>query len=480
MSHRFRFAILSVIVLLFAARNLPWNLDDYDQAKQAWTSYEIVRHGHWWFQHTPQDAAASKPPLAGWCSVVFYWLLGGWWDGAWRLPSFLCALLMLWLLFRDGSRVDPQWGGMLAAGAFGLTMMTPRLATLVRTDMMLAFWIFLAGRMIWQHVRDARAWTRRERWCFCAVILASMFTKGPAACLFVLPGLAFMKWHHLRTHAAGCFWPGWWPWLLPLAVMAAWAGAGCVADAQFYQQVVLKEFLGRVTGGHKSQPVWFYATHLLHKFAPWSVLLLVLMGARRVRDALKADPSLLWLAAWIAGGFVVMSLIPSKRPDRIFPVIAPLCLLLPALLARWGAAQAGGKWPPVRCARLCLLIAAVSQAGYAAFTVGSAYRADEAALVRFCSRVRDEAARLHVEFGVCDALDEGIIIYAGKDGFIPATKAVAAFGNGSMPALILPEKLLNRRKDQLGALRVLDRVPRLPATADGYVFAIRAPERRGP
>ena len=36
-----------LIGLLFLTTNLPWHLDDYDQAKQAFTSLEMVHEGHW-------------------------------------------------------------------------------------------------------------------------------------------------------------------------------------------------------------------------------------------------------------------------------------------------------------------------------------------------------------------------------------------------------------------------------------------------
>ena len=47
--------VLFVLVLaICAVGNLPWHLDNYDQAKQAYISYEIARGGSWWYQHTPQ------------------------------------------------------------------------------------------------------------------------------------------------------------------------------------------------------------------------------------------------------------------------------------------------------------------------------------------------------------------------------------------------------------------------------------------
>src|ERR1700746_2670366 len=78
-------------VVLFLITNLPWQLDDYDQAKQAFTSFEMVKEGHWFYQHTPHERVATKPPLVGWISAAVFALTRSW-DIAWRLPSFLAAI----------------------------------------------------------------------------------------------------------------------------------------------------------------------------------------------------------------------------------------------------------------------------------------------------------------------------------------------------------------------------------------------------
>jgi 4-amino-4-deoxy-L-arabinose transferase-like glycosyltransferase len=97
-----RGTIVAFIVLFFAITNIPWTLDDYDQAKQAYTSFEMVGQGHWLYQHTPNEGVATKPPLVGWISAA---LFEGtrWWDGAWRLPSFFAALILLLLIGREAS-----------------------------------------------------------------------------------------------------------------------------------------------------------------------------------------------------------------------------------------------------------------------------------------------------------------------------------------------------------------------------------------
>src|SRR6266404_6933585 len=86
--------VAAVTILLLVVANLPWQLDDYDQAKQAFTSFEMVEHGHWFYQHTPNWWVATKPPLVGWISAGFFAITRSW-ELAWRHPSFLAALALL-------------------------------------------------------------------------------------------------------------------------------------------------------------------------------------------------------------------------------------------------------------------------------------------------------------------------------------------------------------------------------------------------
>src|SRR5689334_23976304 len=96
--------LAAVLLVLFSITNLPWELDGYDQAKQAWTSYEMVTEGHWFYQRTSDDQGlATKPPLTGWVSAAIYEVTRSW-DIAWRLPSLICGGLIAWLLFRKAGR----------------------------------------------------------------------------------------------------------------------------------------------------------------------------------------------------------------------------------------------------------------------------------------------------------------------------------------------------------------------------------------
>jgi 4-amino-4-deoxy-L-arabinose transferase-like glycosyltransferase len=462
-------AALALIIIFFCIRNLPWHLDNYDQAKQAYVSFEMIERGNWLYQHTPDGDIATKPPLAGWISAAIY-SLTAWWEGAWRLPSLLSALVLLVVLFREGEKISAQVGGLAAAGAFGLNLFTPRLATLVRTDMLLTLCIFLIGLKIFRKIRANARWSMRDRVELSVLLLGSMLIKGPIAYAFLLPGLLAFCWFCRRLKLPFNAWSGWLSWTLPLLGFLAWVGLGIAQSDEFYQQVVLKEFLGRFTMGeealHKSQPMYFYFANLLHKFAPWSVLLLLLPFAKSCRHTLRKDPALLWLVCWALGGLVMMSLIPSKRPDRIYPVIPPLCLLLAAWLP---LAAPGWKWQSRKLLTATLIIALVTTGGYTGYKVARGYSQQTDALVKFGADVRATG----IPFAAIKARDEGLLLYLREAEFVDRNDAGNLWLRGLIGGVVIDERTLQKHTGLFRDHRVLIASAKSPDASGQYVFIVR-------
>src|SRR5436309_2996476 len=246
--------VAAVTMLLFLIANLPWQLDDYDQAKQAFTSFEMIKEGRWFYQRTPHEHVATKPPLVGWVSAGVFVLTKSW-DVAWRLPSFLAAIGIMMFLFRAATSVYGSIAGLIALAAFGLNLLSPRIATLVRTDMPLALVIFLIGLLIWQRIQREEAWTPRDRVCIFALLTVAMLIKGPIVYAFLLPGIALFEWRCRRARPLGAprysAWSGpprdgfavanWWPWIASLAVFLLWVFGGILFTAGFFDQVVRSE-----------------------------------------------------------------------------------------------------------------------------------------------------------------------------------------------------------------------------------------------
>ena len=436
--------VIALTVVLFLVTNLPWHLDNYDQAKQAFTSFEMVEEDHWLYQRTPQGRVATKPPLVGWISAGFFAISRSW-DVAWRLPSFLFACALSFILFRNAASAYGTIAGLLALSAFSLNLLTPRLATLVRTDMPLALIVFLIGLQVWQKIRKREGWQRRDRFVIFALLTAGMLIKGPIIYAFLLPAMAAFEWWR-RKQDAPSSWFGWWPWFASLLIFLAWVIGGSIFVPQFYDHVVVREFLGRFGETvHRPQPLYFYIPHLLHKFAPWSVLI-VFLSVLHVRlskvggihaSLRKISPDIFWLLCWALGGLLVMSLIPSKRVDRIFPIIPPLCLLV--------AAQVKGvlsverlRGRALRWSTAVLVAAMLFASGYTVLKVVSGYRGQRDALVDFGRAVREQAAKGQWRYEVIKGNDEGLLLYLEKTRFVERERAVMEWNRGKLEALVVP------------------------------------------
>jgi hypothetical protein len=284
-----------------------------------------------------------------------------------------------------------------------------------------------------------------------------------------------------------------------------WVTGGILFQPDFCDEVVMREFVGRFGETiHRPQPLYFYLPHVLHKFAPWSVLIIgiavVDLHSRRwrLRSAFREmSPEISWLLCWSVGGLILMSLIPSKRVDRIFPVIPPLCLLLAAQIGRVGACNHGsvsrflmsddvgltGHRPVAtenatsiyRWAAAALVLSVLFTGGYTISKVISGYRHHRHALAIFGREVRREAAAHRWRYQVVSAKDEGLLLYLQKTGFIELDHAVLEWNQGNLDALIASTEKASGLMPQLAgaALSQLKSTERKKEQGNVYVLITR-------
>ena len=134
-----------------------------------------------------------------------------------------------------------------------------------------------------------------------------------------------------------------------------------------------------------------------------------------------------------------MSFIPSKRVDRIFPVIPPLCLLLAAQIPGRDAASqrpVGAARRPYHWTMAALVLAILFTGGYTGWKVITGYRDHRDALAAFGRSVRHEADVHHWRYEVVSAKDEGLLLYLQKMHFIEPQRAISEWNNGNIDALV--------------------------------------------
>jgi hypothetical protein len=194
---------------------------------------------------------------------------------------------------------------------------------------------------------------------------------------------------------------------------------------------------------------------------------------------------------------IVMSLIPSKRVDRIFPVIPPLCLLL--------AAQVGGRRPcshgsvsglltsvdsdltghrPVatenhathiyRWTAGALILAIFFTGGYLTWKVITGYRDHRVALAIFGRDVRREAKAHDWRYEVVSTKDEGLLLYLRKTHYIEPDRAIAEWSGGNLDALVASTEKAPRLVPQLRGATVsqLKLSERKKEPGTGYVLIV--------
>jgi hypothetical protein len=173
-----------------------------------------------------------------------------------------------------------------------------------------------------------------------------------------------------------------------------------------------------------------------------------------------------------------MSLIPSKRVDRIFPVIPPLCLLLAAQISGRDAAlrrPVGAARRPYLWSVIALLLAILLTVGYTGWKAITGYRDQRNALAAFGRNVRHEAEARQWRYEVISTKDEGLLLYLQKTHFLKPADAITKWNSGNLDALVASkEKAMVLLSDLQGAaLSQLESNEREEHQGRGYVLITR-------
>ena len=471
-------ALLLVIGLLVIVRHWPWSVfGGGDQAKQAFASLEMVSEGAWFFQRLPTGRPATKPPLMAWLSAGLR-LAGAPWPIAWRLPSLWAfGVVAVWLV-RRAARVAGGWGAWITLAFFALNMMTIKLAAMIRTDMLLAGWIVAAAGLVGDHVASGQPWGWRDRTLFSALIAAALFTKGPVVFAFLPPAL--LTWQYAHRHATRASGLGISAWAIPSLLFLAWVAAGILWDSDFHRWVVRREFGNNfVVDAARSGPlpvralyslssILTYPAQLLHRLFPWSVALVAwALTDRDGRRRLWADTSARWWAIWLFASLVVMSLVPDKRADRVFPLVPPMALLSAYAVryqTRYLQPDALGRWIGV-----LTVVAVLIWGPYTVLRMRQNGAGTEGARREFGERVREWAAAEGcpvVLAGPVDESDQSLPLHLRVSRWIPFEEIGEALARGAV--VVAPEDRLLAA----GAVEILFRQEPADGTVTRYALGL--------
>ncbi|SDX52876.1 4-amino-4-deoxy-L-arabinose transferase [Hydrobacter penzbergensis] len=331
-----------LLVYLLGMFRIP--LMDIDAAQYASISREMLENKSYLQVYDLGKDYLDKPPMLFWLSALSMKIFGVH-DWAYRIPSFLFALLAVYATYRLALLFYNQTIARLAAMVLATSQAMFLIMHDVRCDTMLMGWVALS---LWQLAE----WYQKSAWknllLAFAAIAGGMMTKGPIA--LMVPVFAFAPHIVLRRDWKQCFR---WEYLVGLLLTALLLipmsiglyqqydlhpgklinGVPIQSGLRFYYWT---QSFGRYTGEnyyHEMGHFTFLLENMLWSFLPW--ILCFLAGLFfAVKDIIIKKFRLPSNEEWIStGGFIVTYCVLARSqaqlPHYIF-IVFPLAAIITA------------------------------------------------------------------------------------------------------------------------------------------------------
>ncbi len=337
-----------------------------DETRAVAVAWEMHTGGHWIVPHLNGEPYSEKPPLLGWL-VNGAWALFGVSEFVTRLvPAAIgaAALLLTWRLSRQIAPAEPGAAHRLAPLVLVSLPLWTWWGSLVEYDLPLTASILAAHTAALAFARGGRM-----AWMLAAGLAlgAGALFKGPVVLAHVLPAwLAWAWWRPAFGPRAGRWWAGVGLAVgIGLAVGFGWALLAAGMGGEAYGDRLFGQTSRRLgdTARH-GKPWWWYGPVLLLVLLPWSLRPGVwtrLAGQRSASHRPDEVRPQRYLAVWIGGSLLVLSMAGAKQPHYLVPVLPPIAMAVAFGLARRRHAEMRlDAWLP---AGFLLLVAAVIFAG---------------------------------------------------------------------------------------------------------------------
>ncbi len=377
----------------------------------------------------------NKPPLVYWAALGGYGIFGEVSELAARFPMALSAIACILLTAALAVRLFGPRAGLFAGAVLATTPLYVSLGRRAETDVPMTLFIVLAMYAFERAFREKQSgW----RWLFFAAMGLSFMCKGvPGVVVPLLASILYLLWERrarepLRLSFLGGL-------LLTALIIAPWYALVWMTfpDAG---DVFRFETLHRLgADAPHANPFYFYLYVTPIQVLPWSLAIPLvwtgLRGDEKTRRAARLP------AAWLAGGLVFLTLLETKQPHYLVPLLPAIAILNGAGIDR---ALASAHWPWLT-GRLLARFTAVLCLGIFLFAVFFEARFTEHDSPRgVCGRVLDEVGEGPLIYYRFD--DSACTFYLRRTVHVAADEALLMKALQDTPGA----HVLTREKDAAG------------------------------
>jgi 4-amino-4-deoxy-L-arabinose transferase-like glycosyltransferase len=333
--------ILSVLILFLAGWTLFWQLgqgsfNDWDEATYAEIAREMVMSGDWITPHWNGLPLHDKPPLVMWLmagGMMFIKPI----ELAARLPPALAGLFTVGMTALLGRSLFCTWTGLTAAALLLVSgssdVWDVNFVLLARQGMLD---VPLTGFMLWTLLHFWLGIRRPEHWLLMGVPLGlAVLTKSFLAITIVLVILVFvtvlgfagqsLSRQHWRYAAGGVF--------VAFVISLPWHLVQLLMHGHdFLDGYVLIHSMKMVRPESGNTGDWAFYLMEIREALPYFVWIslpaVCLMVWRGIR---YRDHGAVLLVIWLAIPLLLFSLIPTKLPWYVVPILPALTLAIAVL-----------------------------------------------------------------------------------------------------------------------------------------------------
>ncbi len=325
----------SLLIFFWGIWSIP--LLTHNEARRLVVLREMMTNSSWLIPTLNGVVYLEKPPLFYWSGAIFGLLSGGTSEWVLRLPSGLCAMGLVWMLFFGLKAHIGRWAALFGVLVLVTSSYFTAKARLAELELPLTFFVFSSLLLYFQNIKRASPYRLYGAY---ATLGLAFLTKGPVALLFFVPPiLCYGLMGRDRNALKGLI--DWRGWLLFSVIAFPWF---FYVDAKLrgapLLHVIKKEMSSKIAG-NQADPFYFYLPLLIKNFAPWILVLLWQPRAQFRKLFATEQGRFFGLAALIP--LVVFSIFTFKRDKYILPMYPALAVWLGMVLAD-GMAQAKRRW----------------------------------------------------------------------------------------------------------------------------------------